>query len=126
MADIRNRTAADLGTVGRTWDEEDLWWQNNFASRPYAAGRGYENFRPAYRYGYESGTHYMGRTWDDVESDLRSGWDRYEHRGKSTWEEIKDAVRDAWNRVTGQRDLDADRMSESSPEVRSARTDTSA
>ncbi len=41
------------------WDEEDRWWRENFASRPYAAGHTYEEFRPAYRYGYESGLHHM-------------------------------------------------------------------
>jgi hypothetical protein len=102
---------ADRGT----WDQEDRWWEQNFSSRPYASGRSYEDFRPAYRYGYESGSHNMGRTWNDVESDLRTGWDKYEHRpaGGSTWENIKDAVRDAWHRVTGQRDMDVERMSES-------------
>ena len=23
----------------RTWDQEDKWWEQNFSSRPYAAGR---------------------------------------------------------------------------------------
>ena len=107
----------------RTWDQEDLWWKENFKSRPYAAGGSYEEFQPAYRYGFESGRHNMGRTWSDVETDLRSGWDKYEHRGASgsTWENIKDAVRDAWHRVTGQK-LDVDKMSESSGTVRSGRS----
>ena len=64
----------------RTWDQEDRWWEQNFSSRPYASGRSYEDFRPAYRYGFESGAHHMGRSWNDVESDLRTGWDKYEHR----------------------------------------------
>lgn len=96
-----------------SWNDEDLWWRDNFSSRPYAAGRTYEEFQPGYRYGYESGLHHMGRTWGDVEPDLEKGWERYEHRGRSTWENIKHAVRDAWHRVTGQSDLDANRMSES-------------
>ena len=64
----------------RTWDQEDLWWKENFNSRPYAAGYTYEEFRPAYRYGFESGRHSLGRTWKDVEADLRTGWDKFEHR----------------------------------------------
>jgi hypothetical protein len=55
----------------------------------------------------------MGRNWNDVESDLRTGWDKYDDKGESTWDSIKDAVKDAWHRVTGQKDVDADRMSES-------------
>jgi hypothetical protein len=99
----------------RTWAQEDKWWEQNFISRPYAAGRRYEDFRPAYRYGFESGQHHLGRTWDDVESDLRTGWDKFEHRsaGGAMWENVKDAVRDAWHRITGQHDLDVERMSES-------------
>ncbi|MBA3344733.1 MAG: hypothetical protein H0T44_05445 [Gemmatimonadales bacterium] len=98
-----------------SWDQEDSWWENNFSSRPYATGRNYDEFRPAYRYGHESGAHHMGRNWNDVESDLRTGWDRYEGKGSSgsTWESVKDAVRDAWHRVTGQSDVDTNKMSES-------------
>lgn len=101
--------------ANRTWMEEDLWWEQEFPSRPYAAGRAYDEFRPAYRYGYESGSHYMGRRWEDAENDLRTGWDRFEGKGAggSLWEDVKDAVRDAWNRVTGHHTLDAERMSES-------------
>jgi hypothetical protein len=96
-----------------TWDVEDRWWEQNFNARPYATGRNYSDFRPAYRYGWESGRHHMGRNWNDVEPDLRTGWDKYEHKSESTWDSIKDAVKDAWNKVTGQSDVDADRMSES-------------
>jgi hypothetical protein len=100
----------------KTWDQEDKWWEQNFSSRPYATGRTYDEFRPAYRYGFESGSHHMGRSWKDVEGDLRTGWDKFESRpaGGSTWENIKDAVRDAWHRVTGEKDLEVDRMSEAS------------
>jgi hypothetical protein len=86
-----------------SWDVEDIYWRDNFRSRPYVLGDDYDRYRPAYRYGFESARHHMGREWDDAETDLKSGWDRYEHRGglQSTWEDIKDAVRDAWDRVTG-------------------------
>lgn len=86
------------------WETEDNYWHENFTSRPYALGPDYyDRFRPAFRYGFESGSHNMGRRWTDAEPDLRDGWDRYEHRGAqpTAWDEIKDAVRDAWDRVTG-------------------------
>ncbi|MBA3497654.1 MAG: hypothetical protein H0T86_11165 [Gemmatimonadales bacterium] len=99
----------------RTWDQEDKWWEQNFSTRPYASDRDYQDIRPAYQYGFESGTHHMGRNWNDVEGDLRTGWDKVENRSAvaSTWENVKDAVKDAWNRVTGQQhDLDTDKMSD--------------
>jgi hypothetical protein len=98
-----------------TWEQEERWWRDNYATRPYAAGRTYEEFRPAYQYGYQSAAHHMGRTWNEVEQDARSGWDKFEGKGPggAKWENVKDAVRDAWHRVTGQHDVDAAKMSES-------------
>lgn len=98
----------------RTWGQEDLWWQENFASRSYAVGRDYQELRPAYQYGFESASHYLGREWKDVETDLRSGWDKFEGKGPggARWENVKDAVKDAWHRITGQRDVDTDKMAE--------------
>ena len=82
------------------WGDEEKYWRDNWNSRPYAsADRGFEQYRPGYRYGFESAHRHRGRDWNDVEGDLRNDWDRYEHRGQSTWEHVKDAVRDAWDRV---------------------------
>ncbi len=94
-----------------SWETEDNYWYENFSSRPYALGPDYyDRFRPAYRYGVESGGQSLGRTWEDAESDLREGWERYQHRGEqpSAWEEIKEAVRDAWDRVTGARTAESE------------------
>jgi hypothetical protein len=57
----------------------------------------------------------MGRKWDEVEADLQTGWEKFEGRrgAGSTWDNVRQAVRDAWHRITGQQDVDADRMSES-------------
>ena len=90
-----------------TWDDEDAYWRTNYLNRPYASGRDYTFYQPAYRYGYEAANRYQGRDWNDVESDLSRDWSTYEHSGSSTWEQIKDAVRDAWNRVTGNRPVGA-------------------
>src|SRR5215207_8018426 len=87
----------------RTWIDEDEWWRSNYSSRPYATGRSYEEFRPAYQYGFESGQHHLGRKWNDVEADLRSGWEKFE--GKS-------GAGDAWERITGQHTVDTDKMAD--------------
>ena len=103
---------AGMGTDIGDWASEDNYWRSNFASRPYAkADRGYEDYQPGYRYGFESANRFRGRQFNEVESDLRSGWERFEHRGQSTWENVKDAVRDAWDRVTGNRNAGANRDS---------------
>jgi hypothetical protein len=83
------------------WADEEAYWRDTWQSRPYIqADRGFELYRPAYRYGYEAAHRYPDRQWNDVEHDLRRDWDHYEHRGETSWHDIKEAVRDAWHRVT--------------------------
>ena len=84
-----------------SWMDEDEYWRSNFSTRPYASTGSYDDFQPAYRYGYEAADRYRGRSWTDVESDLERDWDSYENRGTSTWQQMKNAVRDAWERMTG-------------------------
>ena len=102
--------------TGSTWDNEDAWWGQNFKDRPYVqSGLGYDYYRPAYQYGFESAQHHSGRSFDEAENDLKSGWAKMSTGGaasgaRGAWEDVKDAVRDAWHRVTGQGDLDTDRM----------------
>jgi hypothetical protein len=64
------------------------------------AGKGavYTEYEPAYRYGYELGTHerYRGRDWVALEADARRDW---EARHPNTWERFKDAIRYGWDKV---------------------------
>ena len=88
------------------WNAEDDYWRQNYQNRPYVgSSRSYENWQPAYRYGFESAQTHRDKRWEDVEHNLRSGWDTYPHRGtaRSTWEQVKDAVRDGWDRIVGNR-----------------------
>ena len=86
-----------------TWEMEDEYWRGACRSRPYwSKDSTYDDWRPAYRYGYESAVRHEGRAWDDqLEDELRTGWDRYpERRNRDwSWQHVKDAVRDAWNRL---------------------------
>jgi hypothetical protein len=79
---------------------EDAYWRDNFMSRPYATGSTYDEYQPAYRYGWDSYSKYPGRRFDEVESDLSRDWDRTKGESKLTWERAKLATKDAWNRVS--------------------------
>jgi hypothetical protein len=61
----------------------------------------YEEYEPAYRYGWEAGSsgRYRGRAWNDVESDLRGDWER-RNPGAGGWERFKAAVRRGWERTS--------------------------
>ena len=83
------------------WTDEDIYWRENYRTRPYGRDRTYDSLSGGYRYGVEAANQYPGRSWNDVEADLERGWNEYEYRGQSTWQQVKDAVRDAWDRITG-------------------------
>lgn len=79
---------------------EEAYWRENYASRPYATpGSMYDEYAPAYRYGWESRTRHTGRSFEDVERDLELGWG--EARGNSTlaWAAARAATHDAWHRI---------------------------
>jgi hypothetical protein len=121
MADFTRNSAADIaagnpginmGTTGSLHDidwgtegfADDAHWRERYHTRPYAqADRGYEHYRPAYRYGAHSAAQHAGREWDDVEPELERGWTAARGHSKSAWHEVKDAAHDAWDRVRGRR-----------------------
>lgn len=119
MADFTKNSVADMaaanpginmGTSGSMretnyasddlWGQEDAHWREQHATRPYVqADRGYDYYRPAYRYGYESARRHEGREFEHVESDLERGWDETRGSTGAAWHDAKHAVRDAWDRT---------------------------
>lgn len=84
------------GYMGFTGYDEGF--RTHFAGTSYANTYTYDQYEPAYRYGYDLATNqrYRGRDWTDIEPDARRYWDE---RNPGTWERIKDAVRYAWEEV---------------------------
>jgi len=79
---------------------EDAYWRENYRSRSYVEpGEEYDQYAPAYRYGWESRARHGGRTFDEVEADLSSGWDKVRDKSRHGWDRARHAARDAWNRV---------------------------
>jgi phage tail tape-measure protein len=79
---------------------EDQYWSENYTSRPYYnPSTCYDEYRPAYRYGWEARARHADRTFDEAEPDLERDWEGA--RGQSTlaWDRAKHAARDAWDRV---------------------------
>jgi hypothetical protein len=48
------------------WTDEDKYWRENYATRPYGQGVPYDSLSGGYRYGTESATRHAGRSWTDV------------------------------------------------------------
>jgi phage tail tape-measure protein len=96
------------GVVGRAAAEEidptveATYWREGYPTRPYADTLVvYEEYAPAYRYGWESYSAHRtsGRAFEQAEHELKLGWEKAKGSSKLTWEKAKHASRDAWNRV---------------------------
>jgi len=87
---------------------EHDFWRNNYPSRPYFKnGMPYDEFAPAYQYGWESRMQLSNKTFEQSEPDLARGWAQY--RGKSTlqWDQAKHAARDSWERLDRRKSEDS-------------------
>ncbi len=73
--------------------EEAHWRQKS--------GKEFDQFAPAYRYGWESAsrTEYHGRRFEDVEKDLEQNWSKARGTMKSEWKDVRQRTRDAFERV---------------------------
>ena len=110
------RTGESSGTPAPTDTQSDEGWEqvrSRYKSRwnqQYGtAGRRWEDYEPAYRFGWERSRmpDYQGRSWTEVEPKLRSNWE--EGHNLSPWERIAGAVKDTWEHLTGsheQEDVD--------------------
>ena len=89
---------------------EDAYWRENYKTRPYvSSGTPYDDYRDAYRYGWESRASRADGRFEDASNDLERGWDKFRSKSKLGWEQAKDAVKDAWHRVERAMPGDADK-----------------
>lgn len=89
---------ADKASVD--FSEYDTVFRDHFETSIYGThGFTYEQYLPAYRYGYDLATNERFREmnqWDELEPEARRYWDE---RNPGTWDQFKDAVRRAWAEV---------------------------
>ena len=79
------------------WREQSDYFRMHH-SEHYGAF-GFDEFEPAYRYGWglSREERYRGRDWAEIEPAVRRDWDT---RYPNTWERVKTAVRRGWERTT--------------------------
>ncbi len=97
---VRDLGGLHQGASVRRYEDYDTDFRSNFSSLDATKFGKYEDFSPAYRYGYDLATakDYYGRDWPTFETEAR---DRWETHNPGTWERVKDGVRFAWAKVTG-------------------------
>jgi hypothetical protein len=79
---------------------EDAYWEENFRNEPYYE-RDYDfnDYGPAYRYGYSRYQGRGGQTFEQSEEELSRGWDQARDKSRLGWDRARDAVRAGWHRV---------------------------
>ena len=79
---------------------EDAYWSEHHKTRPYVdQDSSYDDYRPAYQYGWESRAQHADKSFDEVETDLGRNWESAKANSKLSWDKAKHATRDAWDRV---------------------------
>lgn len=63
----------------------------------YSAGRHWDDYAPAYRFGAESCQRHGGRRFDEVAPQLEQEWERVRNTSRLGWVEARGAVEDAWS-----------------------------
>ena len=72
-------------------------FRTNFQSTNRGSDYGFDQVKPAYRYGYElAGDRTRAGDWSTIEPEARSRW---EQRNPGTWDKFKDAARYAYDRA---------------------------
>jgi uncharacterized protein YjbJ (UPF0337 family) len=81
---------------------EDTYWKGEYAKRSYVRkGSPYDDYEPAYRYGWESASRpeYARRSFNDIEPELERNWTTYRGPRHTEWRDARLATQDAFDRV---------------------------
>ena len=96
----QERGARHAAAVHGDWTEHEEHYLRTFRDAPYySSGRGWMDYAPAYRYGYERYVRLAGRHFEDVETQLESDWETGRATSRLAWAEARGAIRDIWRRL---------------------------
>ena len=85
-------------------------FRNNYQTASYYnKERDWNDYEPAYQYGYNQYGQREGQRFEDVENDLERGWETTKANSRLAWGEAKEAVRDGWHHIERAMPGDADR-----------------
>ena len=89
--------------------EYNKYFESNYRNAPYySAGRDWNDYEPAYKYGYDTYGQYRGQRFEDVEPQLERDWNSAKAQSGMAWNEAKGAVRDGWHHIERAMPGDAD------------------
>lgn len=96
-------TGAAIGHgVGEYVDptEEAAYWRKEHGNRDYyRKGTPYEEYEPAYAYGYAAYRTHPDKDFDSMDQDMADDWKKRRGTSQLEWDQARPAARDAWSRV---------------------------
>jgi uncharacterized protein YcfJ len=85
-------------------------FEREYRSTPYYnADRDWNDYEPAYKYGYDTYGQYRGQRFEDVEPQLERDWNSTKANSRLAWNEAKGAVKEGWHHIERAMPGDADR-----------------
>ena len=78
---------------------EDHFKQTYSSAEYYKSDRDWNDYQPAYKYGYQTYGQYKGQNFDSVEPELERNWDSTRGESRLAWGEARGAVRDGWHHL---------------------------
>jgi uncharacterized protein (TIGR02271 family) len=98
--DVQQIPGSEHMSRTRNYDTFASDFRSDFQNRYGRQGSTWEQYEPAYRYGYDlyENPAYRGRDWTSIEPNIRRDW---ETRRPNSWEQFKDSIRYAWDKATG-------------------------
>jgi hypothetical protein len=100
-----NCGASGLGVGGSPHDlfdptSEDEYWSKNYQNRFYFEKTvPYDQYRPAYRYGWEARFKHPRCAFEAIEAELKEQWQASRAQSNLNWDQAREATRDAWDRI---------------------------
>ncbi|HJW27185.1 MAG TPA: hypothetical protein VJ576_20000 [Rhodocyclaceae bacterium] len=87
--------------VLRPYEEYEPDYRKDFQLHYAAPGTGFEDYAPAYHYGYAlaEDPRYRGWDWAAIEPEAQRDWES--QYPESTWRRFREAIRHGWERATG-------------------------
>ncbi|MDB5892697.1 MAG: hypothetical protein JWQ88_228 [Rhodoferax sp.] len=78
---------------------EHGYWRDRYSKESYVeTGRSYDDYGPAYEYGWNSRGAYPG-AFESAEPALATGWNERRGASQLTWDQARPATRAAWDRI---------------------------
>lgn len=79
---------------------EHEFWRTQFQGRPYFThGTPYEQYGPAFQFGWQSYAAHPDKTFNDIEPQLARDWESRRGQSQLSWKHAKGATYDAWHRA---------------------------